>query len=275
MLRQPWPVTLLTIACGFLAANALYATAYTFTGGVANATQGSFSDAFFFSVQTMGTIGYGSMYPATTLANWLVVSEAIIGLTLMALATGLVFAKFSRPMARLVFSRRVVISPMNGIPTLMFRIGNERSNPIVDAKIRVSFVCTEVTQEGMTFYPMRDLKLARDRALSLSRSWSVMHVLDETSPLYRATPESLERQDAELQLLVVGLDDTSMQAVHAMHNYSAKQIVWGARFADVLSEEDNALVLDVTKFHDIEATPATDGFPYSWQGDVEGSKSGT
>lgn len=265
MLRQPWPVTLLMIATGFLVANAVYAEVYCWVGGIANARPHSFSDAFFFSVQTMGTIGYGSMYPVSTAANWLVVSEAIVGLTLMALATGLVFAKFSRPTARLVFSRQAVISPMNGVPTLMFRIGNERRNPIVDARIRLSLVRTEITAEGKIFYRMLDLKLARDQALSLSRSWSAMHVLDETSPLRGSTPESLERDEAELQILVVGLDDTSMQAVHATHQYSAKQIVWGARLADVLSETANdVLVLDLTQFHEIESTPAVSDFPYSW-----------
>jgi inward rectifier potassium channel len=153
---------------------------------------------------------------------------------------------------------------MNGLPTLMFRIGNERSNPIVDAKIRVSLVRTEETHEKKTFYRMQDLKLSRDRALSLSRSWSVMHVLDDTSPLRDATPESLVREEAELQVLVVGLDDTSMQPVHARHQYSPQQIAWGARFVDVISEaDDGAFVLDLRKFHEVEPTLATSSFPYS------------
>jgi inward rectifier potassium channel len=263
-LRQPWPATLLTIASAFLAANALFALSYLATGGIANASPRSFADAFFFSVQTMGTIGYGAMYPVSRAANWLVVAESIVGLTLTALATGLVFAKFSRPTARLAFSHKAVISPMNGVPTLMFRIGNERSNHIVDAKIRVCLVRTELTHEGKTFYRMEDLKLSRDRALSLSRSWSVMHLLDELSPLRDSTPEVMAAKDAELQILVVGLDDTSMQPVHARHQYSAADIVWGARLVDVISERmDGAIVLDLKKFHDIESTPATADFPYS------------
>ncbi len=263
-LSQPWSLTLLMIASVFLAVNALFALGYWAAGGIANANPHSFADAFFFSVQTMGTIGYGAMYPASRAANWLVVAEAIVGLTLTALATGLVFAKFSRPTARIVFSREVAISPMNGVPTLMFRIGNERRNPIVDAKIRVSVVLTELTHEGKVFYRMQDLKLTRDRALSLSRSWSVIHTIDATSPLRDATPESLIRDEAELQVLVVGLDDTSMQPVHARHQYSVDRIAWGARLVDVLSEaDDGALVLDLKLFHDVESTPATVDFPYS------------
>ena len=253
------------IVTGYLTVNALFAVGYWLTGGVANVAPRSLVDAFFFSVQTMGTIGYGAMYPVSRAANCLVVAESIVGLTLTALATGLVFAKFSRPTARVTFSRQATISPMNGVPTLMFRIGNERNNPIVDAKIRVNLVRTELTHEGKTFYRMQDLKLSRDGALSLSRSWNVMHALDETSPLRGSTPDSLLRDDAELQILVVGFDDASMQPVHALHQYAAGHIAWGARLADVLSEaDDGALVLDLTKFHEIEATPATTDFPYSF-----------
>ena len=166
-LRQPWPLTIAFIATGFVVINGLFALGYWAVGGIAEADPHSFADAFFFSVQTMGTIGYGTLHPVSRAANWLVVAESIAGLTLTALATGLVFAKFSRPTARIAFSREATISPMNGAPTLMFRLGNERSNPIVDARISVSLVRTEVTQEGKVFYRMVDLKLARQRALSL------------------------------------------------------------------------------------------------------------
>jgi inward rectifier potassium channel len=119
-----WPATIVFIAGGFLVANAVFALAYFVAGGVAHAVPGSFADSFFFSVQTMGTIGYGAMYPESFTANVLVVVETIVGLTLLALATGLVFAKFSHPTARVMFTREAVISPVNGVPTLMFRIGN-------------------------------------------------------------------------------------------------------------------------------------------------------
>jgi inward rectifier potassium channel len=224
---------------------------------------GSFADAFFFSVQTMGTIGYGALFPTTPAANLLVVAESITGLTLAALWTGLVFAKFSRSTARLVFSEKAVISPMNGIPTLMFRIGNQRRNQIIDAHITVVMVRTEKTDDAGTFYRMLDLKLQRARALSLSRSWSVLHTLDRDSPLYGETPESLAAKEVELQVLVLGIDDILMQTVHGQHRYFAKQILWGARHADVLSENpEGDLVLDLRKFHDVEPTRPTEAFPY-------------
>jgi inward rectifier potassium channel len=211
----------------------------------------------------MGTIGYGALYPGSVGANTLVVAEAITGLTITALATGLVFAKFSRPTARFVFSREVAISPINGVPTLMFRLGNERGNQIVDAQIRLVMVRTEHTAEGATFYRMLDLRPTRERALSLSRSWSVLHTIDRDSPLAGDTPASLLATEVELQVMVVGLDDTSMQPIHASHRYFARQILWGARHADVLSEtEDGNLLLDLRKFHDVQPTPATPDFPY-------------
>jgi inward rectifier potassium channel len=263
LLRMPWPATVASIAIGFLAANALFAVGFLLTGGIANARPGSFADAFFFSIQTMGTIGYGAMHPQSLGANLLVVGEAITGLTITALATGLVFAKFSRSTARVAFTREAVISPVNGVPTLTFRMSNQRGNQIVDAQIRVVLSRTERTQEGRTFYRLLDLKLTRERALSLSRSWTVFHIIDGASPLHGLTPAAALEQEIELSVLVVGLDDTSMQLIHASHHYYGRQILWGARHTDVLSEDEAGdLVLDLRKFHEIEPTPPTDDFPY-------------
>ena len=263
LLRRPWWVTVATISCAFLAANALFAGAYLATGGIVHAGSTSFPDAFFFSVQTMGTIGYGAMYPESPAANLLVVVESIASLLLTALSTGLVFAKFSRSTARIVFSNNAVIWPMNGVPTLMFRMGNLRGNQIVDAQIRVVMTRTERNPDGTAFYRMLDLKLTRERALSLSRSWSVLHPGGPDSPLAGHTPESLIAEEVEVQIMVVGLDDVTMQPVHAGHRYFANQILWGARHADVLSETpDGNLLLDLSKFHDTEPSVPTPDFPY-------------
>jgi len=164
LLRRPWRHTIAAISAVFLAANALFALAYLASGGVAHAAPRSFPDAFFFSVQTMGTIGYGSMYPESPAANLLVVAESITSLTLTALATGLVFAKFSRSTARVIFTREVVISPVDGLPTLMLRISNQRRNRIVDAQIRAVVVRKEITAEGNVFYRMLDMRLTREHA---------------------------------------------------------------------------------------------------------------
>ncbi len=263
LLERPWWVTIAAISGAFLAANGLFAVLYVLVGGVAHAAPASLRDAFFFSVQTMGTVGYGAMFPQSTGANLVVTAEAITGLTLTALATGLVFAKFSRSTARLIFSDRATIGPVNGVPTLSFRLGNLRGNSIVDAQIKVLLIRTETTKEGRLFYRMLDLALTRQRALSLSRSWNVLHVIDAASPLYGETPETLAAKEVELQVQVIGLDDATMQTVHGGHRYFARDLLWGHRMADVLSETpDGHLLLDLRKFNDLEPTEPTPEFPY-------------
>jgi inward rectifier potassium channel len=263
LLERPWWVTIAAISGAFLTANALFAVLYLVVGGIAHATPASFRDAFFFSVQTMGTVGYGAMFPQSTGANLVVTAEAITGLTLTALATGLVFAKFSRSTARFIFSQRATIGPVNGVPTLSFRLGNLRGNSIVDAQIKVVLIRTEKTMEGKLFYRMLDLSLTRQRALSLSRSWNALHLIDAQSPLHGETPDTLAAKEVELQVQVVGLDDATMQPVHAGHRYFARDIFWGHRLADILSETpDGHLLLDLRKFQDIEPTEPTAEFPY-------------
>jgi inward rectifier potassium channel len=263
LLRWSWPRTISVIASGYLIANALYAVAYELVGGVQNAKAGSFADAFFFSVQTMGTIGYGAMYPKSLAANLLVVSESLAALVLTALATGLVFAKFSRPNSRIVFSDSAVICPFNGVPTFMCRVGNERGNAIVDAQFHMIASRTEHTSEGELFYRAYDMTLVRDRALGLNRSFSISHRIDETSPLFEQSPESLTAMEYEIQIMVVGLDDALMQTVHGSHVYYAPQIVFGARLVDVLSEgTDGSLILNLKHFHAIEPSVPIPTFPY-------------
>lgn len=260
LLKRSWWVTLAAISAMFLTANALFAIVYAIVGGVAHAQPGSFRDAFFFSVETMGTIGYGAMYPDSTAANLVMVIESITGLTLIALATGLVFAKFSRSTARMMFSHKAVISSLNGVPTLMFRLGNQRGNQIVDAQLRVVMIRTERLADGGAFYRMLDLPLTRQRALSLSRSWNALHLIDGVSPLSGETRQSLLDKEIELQVLVVGLDDITMQTVHAQHRYFAKDILWGHKLADVLSETpDGHLLLDLRRFHEVEPVPGAAG----------------
>jgi inward rectifier potassium channel len=263
LLKAPWWATIAAISATFLAANAIFAVAFLNVGGVSHAAPASFRDAFFFSVQTMGTIGYGAMFPDSTGANVLVVAESLTSLLLTALATGLVFAKFSRSTARFVFSKHAVISPHNGVPTLAFRLGNQRGNQLVDAQIRLVMIRTEQTAEGGTFYKMLDLMPTRARALSLSRSWNVLHIIDAGSPLAGETPASTALKEIELQVMVIGLDDITMQTVHTSYRYFAKDILWGARMTDVLTEIDSGhLVLDLRRFHDVEATAPTPDFPY-------------
>ena len=262
-LRARWSVALAAIVASYLALNAVFAGIFLMTGGVANAKPGSFFDAFCFSVQTMGTIGYGAMYPTNVAANVVVISESVASLIITAVATGLVFAKFSRSTARVAFSRNAAIGPMDGVPTLMLRVGNERGNSILEATVRVSMVRTEKTREGVLFYRMYDLTLARERSPAMTRSWTVLHTIDAQSPLAGSTPESIAKDEIELLVTVVGVDDTSLQQVHARRRYLDREIVWGARHADILSEEPNGrLVVDMRQFHELVATEPIPGFAY-------------
>ena len=259
----PWWEALGAIAVGYLALNALFACLYLVSGGIEHAAPGSFLDAFFFSVQTMGTIGYGEMVPLTRIANWLVVAESVTGLFVMALATGLVFARFSRTRGRVAFSSSVAVAPIDGVPNLMIRLGNERRrNNIVDVAFRLTLMRTTRTAEGVTVYRTVEVPLVRGGAPALQRSWMVLHRIDRDSPLARDTPESLMASDAELTLSVSGIDDTSLQPVHARHTWLATSVIFGARLADVVSETPEGLTLDLRRFHDLVPTEPAPGFPY-------------
>ena len=191
LLRMRWWGVIGSIALTFLLMNALFAFGYMAVGGVVGVRPGVFRDAFFFSVQTMGTIGYGAMYPTTTAAHCIVVAESVAGLILTALATGIIFARFTQTTGQLVFSDRVVISPMNGVPTLSFRVGNDRASTIFEATVRVAMIRTEHTTEGVLFYRMYDAKLVRDRSQALNRSWSILHTIDSLYLNYLRTDRGL------------------------------------------------------------------------------------
>jgi inward rectifier potassium channel len=252
LLRMPWWATFAVIVGSYLLLNVLFAVLYLWLGGVANARPGSLVDAFFFSVQTMGTIGYGTMYPATAAANTLVVAESVVSLTVTALATGLVFVRFSQTRARLIFSSKVAIGSMDGVPTLMLRVGNERRGNIVGAEFRLTFTRTSKTAEGMTIYRLEELPLVRTRAPALSRSWNVMHRILDDSPLHGYDARMLAEVDGEVSLEVVGVDDTSLQPVHARHTWFAGSVIWNARLADVLSETpEGDMLLDLRNFHEV------------------------
>jgi inward rectifier potassium channel len=263
LLRVRWSIAIAFLVVIYFAANALFAVFYLVSGGVTGAQPGSFFDALCFSVETMGTIGYGGMYPTSHAANVIMMVESVTSLLFTAVATGLVFAKFSRSTARVAFSRHAVVGPMDGFPTLMLRVGNERGNQILEATIRVSVIRTEVTREGSKFYRMYDLKLARERSPAMQRSWTVLHRIDSESPLFGATPESAQKEEFELMATLVGTDDTSLQPVHARRRYLDHEIVWGARHADILSEDSEGnITLDIRRFHEILPTEPIDGFPF-------------
>lgn len=254
-LRLRWSASLLLIGVGLLVTNLAFTIAYWIVGGVDGGAN-TFFDMFSFSMQTLATIGYGVMHPRGHGAEVVMIAEAIAGIILVALATGLVFTKFARATARLGFSKSAVITQHDGKPTFMFRCGNKRSNVIVEAQIHVSIALVTTTAEGRPFYKLSDLKLVRDRMQGLRRGWVVMHIIDEASPLWGLDANDLEKREAEIEISLTGLDDVSMSTVHSIHSYTDKEIRFGHRFADTIRPLPNGdLVLDMTQFDVIEPEP--------------------
>jgi inward rectifier potassium channel len=262
-LRTSWSVVLLVIALLHIAINVLFAIGFLVVGGIEPLTPNSFPEAFYFSVQTFGTIGFGHVHPVSHAANLLVTLESLTAVVFTALVTGLLFSKFSRPTARIGFADKAVIYPFNGVPTLSIRIGNERGNRVVEAQVNVDLSRKIKTAEGVDFYRVVQLKLARQRIAALARSFSLLHMVDESSPLYGLTPEIFEKDDCELFVSVTGIDDTSGQPMFGQTVYEPPDLLFGARHADVLTlDSEGNLLMDASKFDAIQPTKPTEEFPY-------------
>ena len=251
-LHIPWWGFLLVASGLYLAANLFFAGLYLLQpGAISEVAPGDFANAFFFSVQTMATIGYGHLIPRTVYANVLVTIEALIGMLMIALATGLVFARFSRPTARILFSRVAVIGPHDGQMMLSIRAGNERHNKIVQADVTMSVLLNEQTREGGTMRRIHDLRLARASTPVLALTFQLLHPIDADSPFYGATPESLAAKEIELLVTISGLDETMSQPIHAQTSYSVDEILWSHRFVDIFGYTDSGLrAIDFRRFHD-------------------------
>jgi inward rectifier potassium channel len=252
LLTMPWRRFFGVQAVAYLIFNAIFALFYLAApGGIANARPGSFADAFFFSVQTMATIGFGVMAPVTLYANIVVTIEALLGMASFAVAAGLIFARFSLPTARVLFSRVAVVTPFNGVPTLMFRCANQRRNQIFEAQVHVDFARQEVSAEGLELRRSYELDLARKRNPQFSLSWTVMHAIDAASPLHGIDPDLLAGQEAAIVATLTGIDETLSQTVFARTSYRADEILWGRKFVDILSvTEDGQTLVDYRRFHD-------------------------
>jgi inward rectifier potassium channel len=258
VLGRTWPTFFLLVAVVFVLTNMLFAWLYLAEpGAVTNVRPGSFEDAFYFSVQTLATIGYGGMAPASRYGHLIVAIEAIVGILMVALITGITFTRFARPTARVLFSEKVVISPRDGVPHVMFRMANWRRNRIVEARLSAVLLVTERTREGEMMRKQIDLPLVRSKTNVFFLTWSAMHLVDEKSPFYGAGAlERLRLQQAELYLGLTGLDETIGQTIHVRKQYALDDIVANARFADVLSlAEDGTRIIDYRKFHDVVELP--------------------
>lgn len=253
LLAMKWRWFFMVTSGAYLATNLVFALLYlAVPGAVANARPGSFLDVFFFSIETLATVGYGTMSPNSVYGHTVASVEILVGMLELALSTGLMFARFSRPSSRILFSKVAVVTNFNGVPTLMFRTGNERNNLILEASVRAAIVRRERTQEGQEFTRFYELKLERDNTSVFALSWTVMHKIDADSPLHGKSPEQLIEDDAYLTVSISGTDDTLNDFVHARHNYGPEDIHYGFRFVDILSGRvDDVRIIDFGLFHDV------------------------
>jgi inward rectifier potassium channel len=255
MLTVSWPGFVLIVSVGYIVINVIFALLFLAGGDcLAGARAGSFPDAFFFSVQTLASIGYGAISPKTLFANGVVTLEAISSLLVIAVVTGLSFARFSKPNARVIFSHVAVVMPHNKVPTLIFRAANKRRNQIVEARITVDLSIDEVSEEGEVIRRFYELALLRQRTSSFNLAWTVRHVIDQSSPLYGLTPEMLILGHAAVIVSLVGIDETVAYTINARQNYSAREILWDHRFVDMLTIEPNGdRYLNYQYFHSVLA----------------------
>lgn len=254
VLTMRWALFFALAALAFLLENGIFALLYLAqAGSIAGARPGSFFDAFFFSVQTLGTIGYGVLAPVTSYAQVVVTVEALTGMLTLAIATGLTFAKFARPSSRVIFTENAVIAPRDGVQHLMFRLANARHNTVAEASLKVLLLRDVVTREGERTRVPQPVPLVRDTNAFFRLSWTAMHRIDENSPFYG--PDAIERlreQNALLLLIMSGVDETMAQTVHARHAYRPSEIVMNAHFADIITTEaDETRVIDYTRFHEL------------------------
>ncbi len=253
LLTMPTVAFVGVMAAAFLTINGVFALLYMIDeGGITNARPGSFEDAFFFSVQTLGTLGYGVLAPKSFVANLIATLETFVGLFNLAIATGLLFARISRPTARIMFSNLAVVTPFDGVPTLMFRAANRRRNLVIEAEVTVTLVHDVTTREGGMLRRFDDLAVLRARSPMFFLTWQVMHPIDENSPLYGETTQSLIDKRAEILVVMKGIDETFVSTIHARTSYTPDEIMWRARLADIFTVDEHGMrAIDFRRFHEI------------------------
>ena len=248
-----WPVFFGTAAAIFIFLNAVFAFLYWLGHEpIANVAANEPLGLFYFSVETLATVGYGDMHPQTHYGHFIATTEIFTGMSFLAVMTGLIFARFSRPRARFIFADNPVVTLHQGQPTLMIRIANERNNTISQATARLWLLRMETTAEGVEYRRYHELLLDRREHPMFMLTWSIFHVIDETSPLYRMSPADLAEAEVSLTLNVSGVDDNSAQYLYARKLYSHADIRWNYRYRDITSvSKEGRLVIDYAAFHEV------------------------
>jgi inward rectifier potassium channel len=251
-----WGPLFATIAAFFLIFDLLFGCLYHLVPGcVANLNPPGFLGDFFFSVETLATVGYGDMHPQDLYGHVVAMIEIFVGLMMLALITGLMFARFSRPRARFLFAKNAVVRPIDGKRTLMFRAANARQNVVQEASARLRMLRDEVTEEGYHFRRITDLSLVRSRHPIFALGWTIMHIIDDASPLKTETEQSLNACAAVFILSLSGTDETTGQVLMARSEYPSTAIQWNQAFRDILEWTDGALHIDYGKFDEVEPLP--------------------
>jgi inward rectifier potassium channel len=247
-----WPRFFAALAAAFVSLNLFFALIYSFGHApIANAHEGSFADLFFFSVETTATVGYGDMYPQTLYGHIVATSENFVGLSLLAVMGGLVFSRFSRPRAQLMFARNPVLAPHDGVPTLTFRIANERSSFITEATAKLWMLGPAQSAEGRRFIAFQPMRLSKNENPMLALSWTLFHPIDADSPLYGMSETELVGSEMNFVLSINGLDETSSQTVHARETFAAQDVRHGHEFVDIFSIDESGLRhIDYARLHD-------------------------
>ena len=236
----------------FVAFNAVFAFFYWIGNQpISDVPDGAYIHYLYFSIETLSTAGYGDMHPQTHYGHFVAAIELFTGIFSMSLMTGLIFARFARPNARLLFADHPVISSHDGKPTLMIRFANERHNVIGNATARLWLLRNEASLEGQSFRRFHELRLLRNEHPALALSWTLYHVLDEESPLYGLDAEGLEQAAVSMVVVVSGYDVVAAQTVHARKSYDHSDIRFGQRYADILdTSEEGRLRIDYGRFHE-------------------------
>lgn len=258
LIDMSWTKFLLIVLAAYICLNLLFAYLYVLIGiehlygTVGRNSWEHFLDAFFFSAQTISTVGYGHISPRGTATSLLAAFESMMGLLAFALATGLLYGRFSRPSARIVYSRNLLLSPYGEGKALMFRMANYRSSQLIDLEIQV-LLSMNANEEGKIVRQFWPLELERHRINLLTLSWTVVHPVNEQSPIFGLSPADLDDSNAEFIILLKAFDDTFSQTVHSRTSYQNEEIVWNARFKPVIeSDIDGVLTLNMPDIHAYE-----------------------
>jgi inward rectifier potassium channel len=262
LLTMTWARYFGLVALAYVGFNLAFAALFAafgpeaLSGALEHGHGGTFMRAFFFSVQTFATIGYGQVAPQGLGPNLLVTVEALVGLMFQALATGLLFARFARPTASIAFSRNAVIAPYAGGRSLQFRIANRRRSEIIQLEAQVLFSYVEPDGRGRHIRRYQVLALERNKVTFFPLAWTIVHPIDEQSPLARRTKNDLIAEEVEILVLLSGVDEAFAQTVHARTSYRPDEIVWNARFASIfMPPQAGMLGIDLAKLHEVESAP--------------------